>query len=394
MTATMWTPDDQDESLRSIALWGHAPREIRVPQHSAAFPSYASALQQSRLIGPLLAAASLGEVDLADELRADLVERQQAALAWCIALECRLLQVRDWFGEAGGIEHRVIKGPAIAHMDALDPSVRTFADIDLLIAADDIDRAVRILTDHGATRPWAQRRPGFDRRFAKSVTMTFPDGMEFDLHRTLADGVFGHRILLSDLFTQPDDFDIGGETFQTINPTDRMLHSAYHLLLGSPVPKLMSLRDMVGYLHGDTAAGDLSDGELSVETVTARAAQWRGRPVLAMAIDQVVERLADALLAEDPTDSAARVLPDRWVRWCHDYVIDPDDVALVERHRQEGSSLGVGKLDVVRDLHDLRSKAAYLFALAWPTREHLRSRGLRRRDMLPSGRTIMKGVNK
>lgn len=392
MTDTMWTPDDQAESLRAIALWGYVDREIRVPTQPSAFPGYASALQQTRLLGPLLAAASLGDVALPDELRTDLVERQQAALAWCILLESRLLEVRDWFDAAGGIEHRVIKGPAIAHLDALDASVRTFADIDLLITTKDIDRTVQILTDHGATRPWAQRRPGFDRRFAKSVTMTFPDGMEFDLHRTLADGVFGHRIPLDDLFANPDTIDIGGVTFQTLSPTDRMLHSAYHLLLGSQVPKIMSLRDMVGYFYGETAVGDLSDGALGVQAVTTRAAQWRGLPVLAIAIDQVVERLGDRRFAGKPANSAPGILPDRWARWRQNYVLGPEDIATVERHRSEGSSLGVGKLDVVRDLPDVRSKAAYLFALAWPTMEHLRSRGLRRREMLPSGRKIIKGT--
>lgn len=385
MTDTMWTPEDQEESLLAITLWGYVKREIRVPTQPAAFPGYASALQQSRLLGPLLAAASLGEVDLPDELRADLVERQQAALAWCVMLESRLLQVREWFDAAGGVEHRLIKGPAIAHLDALDTSVRTFADIDLLVAVNDVDRAVRILTAHGATRPWAQRRPGFDRRFAKSVTMTFPDGMEFDLHRTLADGVFGHRIPLDDLFTRPDTIDIGGVTVLALDPADRMLHTAYHLLLGSLTPKLMSLRDMVGYLHGDVDAGDLSDGALSVATVTNRAAQWGGQTVLAKAIDQVVGRLGDG-----PAD----VVSDRWADWRRSLAPDPDEVTMIERHRGEGSSLGRAKLDVAKELRGLGHKAAYLFALAWPTSEHLASRGLRRRDVMPSGRAALRGIKR
>ena len=194
---------------------------------------FAERLQQTRLIGPLLAAAASGEAELSPELEADLVERQHRALLWCIHLEVRLLEVREWFDAAGGIRHLVIKGPAVAHLDALDPSVRTFADIDLLVAGDDIDRAVDVLQRHETSVPWAERRPGFDRRFAKSTTRTFADGVELDLHRTLADGVHGHRIPLDRLFEHPDRFEIGGVPFGALSPTHRLLHAAYHLLLGS-----------------------------------------------------------------------------------------------------------------------------------------------------------------
>lgn len=371
MTAAMWTPDDQAASLRTVAIWGYVDSEIRVPIDPAAFPGYAAALQTSRLIGPLLAAAAVGEVDVPDVLRADLIERQQAALAWCIQLEVRLLEIREWFDDAGGIEHRVIKGPAIAHLDALEPSLRTFADVDLLIAADDIDQAVRILMERGATRPWAERRPGFDRRFAKSVTITCADGVEVDVHRTLADGVFGHRIPLDDLFRRSDSFDIGGITFRALDPTDRMLHTAYHLLLGSPEPKLMSLRDMVGYLHGDTAAGGLSETLLGVDVVTERARQWGGEAVLAMSIDQVGQHLGAQM-------------PEPWSRWRADYRLNEADRTLIERHRGEGSSFGPAKFDLVRDLEGVRTRLAYLMAVAWPSRDHLESRGLNRRDMIRS----------
>ena len=349
-----------EASLRSIAAWGlpGAP-EIHLPSLSEQ-PSFAGQLQQTRLIGPLLAAAACGDMELPEELEADLVERQHGALLWCIQLEVRLLEVREAFDAVGGIEHLVIKGPAIAHLDALDPSVRTFADIDLLVAAHDLDQAVAILVAMGTTVPWAERRKGFDRRFAKSVTATFPEGMEFDLHRTLADGVFGHRIPLDRLFEHPDQLMIGGVGFGVLNRTHRLLHSAYHLLLGSPQPTLMNLRDLAGYL---------SEEDLKPDLVVPEAQLWRGRVVLAMAIDLVVERLG--------------VEVSEWAAWRADYRPDPAEVEMVERHRNEGSSLGRAKLDVAREM-SLRDKAAYLTALAWPSRAHLEDRSLRRRDALAS----------
>ena len=124
----MTAPVDATEAaLRAIAGWGlpGAPGIELPPDSDQA--GFAGRLQQTRLIGPLLAAAASGDVELSPELEADLVERQHGALLWCIQLEVRLLEVRDAFDAAGGIEHLVIKGPAIAHLDALDPSVRTFA---------------------------------------------------------------------------------------------------------------------------------------------------------------------------------------------------------------------------------------------------------------------------
>ena len=254
----------------------------------------------------------------------------------------------------------MIKGPAIAHLDALDPSVRTFADVDLLVAAHDIDRAVAVLTAMGGTLPWAERRNGFDRRFAKSVTPTLPDGVEFDLHRTPADGVFGHRIPLDRLFADPDHFEIGGVSFGALSSKHRLLHSAYHLLLGSPQPALMNLRDLAGYL---------ANGELGPDVVVPEAELWRGGAVLAMAVDLVAERLGVKVPA--------------WVKWRAGYRLDPDEVVMVERHRREGSSLGRAKLDVAREM-SLRDRAAYLTALAWPSKAHLEDRSLRRRDALAS----------
>lgn len=194
-------PIDPETALRRIATWdlpGAPP--IELPE----IDGFAAQLQQRRLSGVLLAAHNCGDVTLPDELRTEVIERQHAALLWCIELEVRLLEVRDAFDAAGGIEHLVIKGPAIAHLDNPDPSMRTFADVDVLVAGRDFDRAAGVLAAMGASAPWAERRAGFDRRFAKSKTMTFDDGIELDLHRTLADGAHGHRIPLGELFESTD----------------------------------------------------------------------------------------------------------------------------------------------------------------------------------------------
>ncbi|MFZ1637495.1 MAG: hypothetical protein WAT56_06950, partial [Candidatus Microthrix parvicella] len=111
MTATVASPET---ALQAIAAWGlPGASGIELPPESDE-PGFAGRLQQTRLTGPLLAAAASGDVELSPELEADLVERQHGALLWCIQLEVRLLEVRKAFDAAGGVEHLVIKGPAIA----------------------------------------------------------------------------------------------------------------------------------------------------------------------------------------------------------------------------------------------------------------------------------------
>lgn len=365
MSATAGTAAGTDPvrcALRAIAAWGllGAPG-ITLPTDPQTLGQLVESARATRLIGPLLSAAATGDVALTAETQHDLMEHQQGALLWCIELETRLLEAREWFDAAGGIEHRVIKGPAIAHLDTANPSLRTFADIDLLVAGDDMDRAVAILDAHGASPPWAQRRAGFDRRFAKSTTRTFTDGIEFDVHRTLAAGAHGQRIPVRDLFTEPESFDIGGVTFAALSAPHRLLHAAYHLLLGSPEPALMNLRDLGRYL---------AETDLGPDRVVPTAQRWGGCDVLAMAIDLVESHLG--------------VQIPQWATWRRTYRLDPHEVTLIERHRREGSSLGRAKLDVARELPTARERAAYLYALAWPTRAHLESRSLRRRDSLRS----------
>lgn len=314
-----------------------------------------TAAEVERLLGPLHHAVMTGAVDFPDDATAYLAARHEAALVWCLMLEVRLLEVRDWFNAGGGVEHLVIKGPAVAHLDEVDPSLRSFADIDILVTGADVDRAVAILEQHGATRPWPERRPGFDRRFAKSVTMTSPDGIEIDLHRSLCDGVYGGRLSLGDLFAEATTFELGGELVGALSRPHRLLHAVYHAVLGSPTPRLSSLRDIAKYL---------SAADLSPAIVVPIAQRWRGEAVLATAVAATLDTL----------DISAP----RWARWRTGHYVERRELALIARQKSEGSSFGRAKLDLVRELPRLGPKAAYIRAVLWPTGEHLQARELRR----------------
>lgn len=325
--------------------------------------------ERERLLGPLVGAVDGGEVSLPAEAEATLRHRHEAVMLWCLMLERRLLDVATWFDAAGGVQFLVIKGPAIAHLDEPDPGLRSFADLDLLVRVADMDRAVASLLSEGGTRPWPERRAGYDRRFAKSVTITMPDGIEIDLHRSLCDGVHGHRIPLDRIFAQATTFEVGGRRFGAPSLCHRALHSAYHAVLGSPQPKLMSLRDIAGYL---------ARADLPIAEVIAEADRWRGRAVLAEAVGATMEAL--------------ELEVEEWQRWLRGAEVSTAEVALITRQRREGSSFGPAKLDVLREL-DRRGGVGYMAALLWPDRRHLRARDLSRRAVFGAlGRTALNVV--
>lgn len=328
------------ESLRTAALPG-GPVDAR---------QLISLAEAQRLLGSLLDLVLTGALELDDADHEHLVERQAAVMAWCLMVEARLGEVRRWFDEAGGVDHLVIKGSAIAHLDETDPTLRSFADLDLLVRAEHIDRAVAVLSGHGATRPRPERRPGFDRRFAKSVTMTCPDGVEIDLHRTLCDGVHAERIPLDELFGAATTLRLGGAQVGVLSRPHRFLHAAYHAVLGSPVPKRSNLRDLAGYA---------SSADLSPSVVAPIAARWRGTAVLATAVRAAFDEFDLRVPA--------------WDDWLERIVIEPRELRIIERQRVGGSSFRRNSLDRLREMKGLRRRCAYAAAVLAPSPEHRRA---------------------
>lgn len=346
--------------LRDVATWdltGEWGEPVEPGPAEAA--ALVAAARRMRLTGPLLQAVDRQLVTLPASARTELSHHHRAALLWCLHLERRLLAVRSAFDAAGDLRYLVVKGPAIAHLDRQDPGSRTFADLDLLVDAAAMDRATAVIASLGAVRPWAERRPGFDRRFAKSVTMRDADGVEVDLHRSLCDGLHGFRIPLHELFARPDHFELGGGMVPTLQVEHRLLHAAYHAVLGSPAPRLFNLRDLAGYL---------TDPRVDVDLVAATVRRWRGEAVLAVAIDA-----ARGALVFDAGP---------WERWRRAVVVAEGDRAIIDRQRRDGSSFGRAKLEAVGELPTWSLRAAYVRACVWPDAAHLRSRGLRRRDLI------------
>lgn len=344
----------------SVLLPG-APDQIDVSDPDTAAGLVAMA-QSEGVLGPLLVALP----ETAVELREQSLAQHERTLLWCLELELRLLEVKQWFEEADGVEFRVLKGPAVSHLDEPDPALRSFADLDLLIHPRDMDRAISVLTEHGVERRIPQRRPGFDRRFAKGVGMRCSDGIEIDIHRTLCGGALGFRIPLGDLFAEPEVFIVGGEQFGAMRLESRALHAAYHAVLGTTHPPLKTLRDLAGYLtHPD----------LPPEVLAAEARRWGAESVLGEAVQAAFATL--------------RFEAPGWEAWLTDHIADADDLALIERSRARAR--WPVELPTLREL-GWRDRAAFLWAVAIPSREVLDEEGRSRwRRLRSQSRMVIHG---
>ena len=352
-------PGSVEATLTQAVGWllpGSAPVEpLADPADEALLVGLAAT---NRVLGPLLAAVDGGALELSAVATDLAAASHEAALAWCLQVEIRLLEITSWFHEAGGVPHLVVKGPAAAHLDALDPSLRSFADLDLFVPGSAMDQTVALLVHRGAVREVAERRPGFDRRFVKSVTVVFPDGVEIDVHRTLCDGTHGFRIPLDRLFAEATTFELGGVDVPTLSLRHRALHAAYHGALGSAVAPLATRRDLAGHL----ANPDLPPSALAPE-----ASIWRGEAVLAEAVRAALETFEfDA---------------PQWRQWLENVSIDPVEARIVARQRVESGSFGRAKLTAMAELA-WRDRMAFGAAMVWPSPAHLRSRGLTRADVV------------
>lgn len=338
------TPFDQvTDVLPALATFG-LPGGATLPGHvePEAAPALVSAALGARLAGPLLDALRSGDIELPDEDGQRLRDAHRASLVRSMQLEQRLLEVVDLLASRS-VPCVVLKGAAVAHMDRPAPADRAWSDVDVLVPGTHIERAVELVVGSGAARVHAEPRPGWDRRFGKSVELRGADSIEIDLHRTLVDGVHGHRIPLDHLFATTETFELAGRRLEALSAPARVLHAGYHAVVGSLTPSWTNLRDLAFYFGGPA---------VPVADVVAEARRWRGEAVLVAAVELV--------RAELPIE-----LPE-WFAWADAVHIERHEQALASRLRQGDHGLSRLRLDLLNELPTASDKTAYLAALAFP----------------------------
>ena len=287
-------------------------------------------------------------------------------MATTLLLDRKLLEVATLF-DGAGVDFLALKGSAAAHLDRPDPSRRAYGDVDLLVSAPHIDTADRLLADAGGRRAYRAPRPDFDRRFGKGASFRMADGLEVDLHRTLALGPFGLAIEPRLLFAGRETFALGGRAVLALDRPRRFLHACYHAVLGRARPRLVPLLDVV---HAAPIAPD----ERAVVVELAR--QWRAgavvRAALAAAVDGLGWRLP-AELTRMAADVDATAQQRRWLR----------------RYVGEQRSSARLTLSAVEAVDGWGDRVDYLTAVLWPA--SLSPKQAARR-LARSGRAMVRGV--
>lgn len=203
---------------------------IPAPRTDEEWRALLAVVEPDRLGGLLARAIREGEIELPPEQVADAAALHDRAMRWCLRLERRMLGVAAELTDRG-VPFRVLKGLAVAHLDYEDPADRVFRDMDLLVPSADLERTVDILTGLGFLPTQVEPRRGFQREFGKGRSTSAPDGVEVDVHRTLAMGPYAHLIGDVDLWVDGAPFALGGQMLIGLDHAWRFVHACLHLTL-------------------------------------------------------------------------------------------------------------------------------------------------------------------
>lgn len=253
--------------------------------------------------------------------------------------------------EAADVDVRVLKGAATAHLDHADPNDRLYGDIDLLVRGPQLGEAVRTLGADGFARDLPERRPDFDVRFGKEVPMERGGIDGVDLHRVLALGAFGLALPQSEVWTNPESYEVGGVGLRALSVEGRFVHACVTVELGDQQPRVNALRDVA------LLSWRLRDHD----RLFALAPPGRGFFVVRAALERCHALLGD-VVAPDLLASAAAHEPSRWER------------TALRTYRTHGGTNTTELLGGVFGLGGLRDRAIYLRALVAPAPAYRRAR--------------------
>ena len=296
--------------------------------------------RSERIVGLLDDAVAAG----APEVQADAARRIGLAAVEVasgrLLVERHTLSVHDLL-VGMGIADRFLKGTTAAHRFGGDPSLRSFADVDVLVRGADVEATVTALLGAGHRRLQADWKPGFAATYGKSVTLRSEDGIEVDVHRTFASGPFG---LAGDIATVWEHTHatvvVGGVDLPCLDPATAFVHACVHAVTGQR-PTLASLREVARILP--------NAGDADIEVVE--------RELRVAACTTAAVRLAVERLALGPDERRDR-LASRSISRLHQ--------AWLGQYRQGAHRFRRVALIGVTAVPTMRGKLAYAWALARP----------------------------
>jgi hypothetical protein len=298
----MSTTLNVEDILRAVAAHGLTQATTHTwpadPLESTVWSNLLVQVRAQRLEGLFVWAVADG-FPVSPEQTAELYDAHAQILSCNLELERLLLEVTGAL-DAADVCALVLKGPALARTLYPDPTVRLFADIDLLIRSDQYDQACARLASTGYERRYRGPRPGWDRRFTKGTVFQGNDGAELDIHRTLVDGPYGLAIVLADLHADPVRFRIADRELFALGREVSFLHACYNAALADVTPRMVPMRDVAQYLLGS---------DLDFTKIDCLIRRWRAEAVVSRAISLTASRLGlpDLPSVVQPPPSRARI---------------------------------------------------------------------------------------
>lgn len=333
-------------SVAAVGLAG-AVRDLPArPLDPDAWRAFVAEVRRQRLAGHLADAVASGRLPTTEKQHAEAAEVHTSAMQSVLRLE-RLLVDTSAVLEGAGVPTVALKGSSLAHTAYPDPATRVFGDVDVLVPSECFDDAGAALQQAGCRRRWPQLRPGFDRRFGKGATFDTPDRFEIDLHRTVTPGPFGLTIDLPGLFETAVPLWLGGRELRMLAREERLLHACYHAALGSPVPRLVGLRDVAQLVLAT---------DPDTDRLMELAQRWRGQAVVARAIRQAWQ-----------TFDLADVVP--LSVWARTYRPSRRDEHALAPYLRTHHRFGARALASLRVIPGVRDKAAFVRAVVLPDRD-------------------------
>lgn len=336
-----------EAAARWLAAYGLAPARP-VP---CRIELLVEAARVHRLTGVLARAVAEGAVPVTVEQRRLIGDLAAAGARRSVGIEAALAATMERLSTRG-LTPVVLKGAAVAHLDHRDPADREFLDVDLLVRAEEVPAVLAALGEHGYTRNLPERRPGFDARFGKDITVQRGSDLEFDLHVRPAFGAFGQRVPPELLFEFVEPFSLAGVPMSALDAPGRLVHACYNAVLADPRPKPQSLRDV---------AVMVTSGRVPVEELRARARRWGGEAVVAAAVARAWREF------DLPVDTAVPA-------WATSFRPRRSDRLLLRTYPSQGGTFAACLLGGTAGVPGLRAKAAYVAGFARPSREYREER--------------------
>lgn len=349
---TLVVPMTTDPVLAAVAGYGVGADDAlpRAPLTDDAWRALIAEVVNERLAGLLATAIRDGAFAATAEQKHTADVLHMHGLALVLRLEHQLAEIARMFA-SNRIPFRLLKGSALANQFYDDPSVRLFCDLDLLVPSEQFDAAVTILLTEGATRRYAEPRPGFDRRFSKGASFTTVDGLAIDLHRTLVLGPFGLTVDLPSLYSDPATVRVARVDVAALNPVTSFVHATMHAALGDSPPRLMPLRDVAQIAFGEA---------FDIDAALGMAERWRVLTPVAFAVRTAARTLR---LPRHPL-----------IGWAEQYTPDRREARAFRLYlgpQRNYQSLALASL---RYVPGIRGKVSYLTSLALPRTTYLAER--------------------